>query len=90
MSIADLLAQSRAAHLSKKRAAGTIDGAGIPSSPDYPKAEAHIAEALRLRLEAEEQDPRHESSAWAEDLAANRGVTSADLIAFYQKYPLIP
>lgn len=89
--VADLLQQSRAAHLRKKYVAGRADKQGrISHPPDYPQAESHIAEALRLRLEAEALDPEHTDPAWSTDLSANKGVSSADLIAFFRAYPAIP
>ncbi len=91
--VAQTLAASRDAHLRKKHAAGTVDNLGtVTASPDYPKAEAHILEALTLRLEAHALDPHHEAPAWAEDQAANRGLSDDALLTFFVAYckPLIP
>ncbi len=83
-----LLVASREAHTAKKRKAGVIDGSGtVIAQPDYPTAEQHIVEALRLRLEAHGLDPAHESSGWAQDMSPD-----AELIKFYVAYsrPFIP
>ncbi len=91
--VAQKLAASRDAHLRKKHAAGKIDSLGtVESAPDYPKAEAHILEALTLRLEAHALDPQHEAPAWAEDTAANKGLSDDALLMFFVAYckPLIP
>lgn len=89
--IAELLAQSRAAHRDKKKAAGTVDKTGqVTSAPDYPTAESHIAKALRLREQAEALDPVHTDPAWATDQAANKGVTSAELLGFFRAYLEMP
>lgn len=83
-----LLAASRAAHDAKKRKAGVVDRDGrVLSQPNYPQAEQHIVEALRLRLEAHEMDPEHVASGWRDDRS-----TDAQLIAFYVAYskPFIP
>lgn len=53
----------------------------MTSTPDYPAAEAHIAEALRLREQAEALDPAHRDPAWSDDLAANKGEEAEILIA---------
>lgn len=89
--VSRLLTASRAAHLRKKHSAGRASKDGIIiTHPDYSKAESHLAEALRLRQAADTLDPDHTDPAWSEDLAANKGVTSAALIAFFMEYPTIP
>jgi hypothetical protein len=83
-----LLTASRAAHDAKKRSAGVIDRDGrVLAPPDYPSAEQHIVEALRLRLEAHALDPAHTASGWSADKAPDD-----KLIAFYVAYskPFIP
>lgn len=86
-----LLALSRASHLKKKEYAGRVDRDGnVLVKPDYPKAEACIAEALALRLKAEGLDPRHTCTAWDTDQAANNGVPSGELIEFFTRYASIP
>lgn len=81
-----LLTQSRAAHTAKKRAAGLTDKHGnVTSHPNYPKAEQHIADALRLRLEAHDLDPDHTAPAWRDDTTPH-----AQLVAFYTEYLTIP
>ncbi len=85
--VSDLLNQSHAAHLSKKRAAGTIDGSGnVATYPDWPTAENHIAVALDARLKAHALDPDHGDPAWTEDLARNKGVTHEALVDYYETY----
>lgn len=89
--VARLLAASREAHLRKKRFAGVVDQGGtVTSAPDYPKAESHIAEALRLRLEANALDPQHTAPEWAADQVINKGITDAQLIEWFRVYPTIP
>lgn len=89
--VARLLSASREAHKRKKFSAGTINKNGdVASPPNYPQAEQHLAEALRLRLEAHALDPEHTSEAWTVDALANRGVTHDALVAFFRQYPSIP
>jgi hypothetical protein len=80
--VASLLQRSRAAHLAKKRA--------VFGTPDYPKAEAHIREAIAYRKAAEALDSAHADPCWSEDRALNQGVASADLLAWFQRYLTIP
>lgn len=84
--VADLLQQSRAAHAQKKRAAGTIDAKAVPSGADYPLADAHLGEALTLRLAAHDLDPEHADPAWASDERANRGVSHDALVCSFRAY----
>lgn len=89
--LAELLSQSRAAHARKKECVGRVGPGGrMMQSPDYPLAEQHIAEALRLREEADALDPEHRSPVWSRDRAANKGVSHGDLVAFFRKYATIP
>lgn len=44
---------------------------------------AHMTEALRLRLEADAQDPQRRDPAWANDLAAR--FRHNDVVAWYQE-----
>jgi hypothetical protein len=84
--VADLLIASRAQHDQKRQSTGRVNRDGIVTSkPNYPKAENHIAEALRLRLEAHELDPEHTDPEWSRDVAPHDA-----LVAFYRQYPLIP
>lgn len=86
-----LLNASREAHKRKKFSAGTINAKGdVANPPNYPQAEQHMADALRLRLEAHALDPEHTSEAWRVDQLANRGVTHDQLVTFMTKYPSIP
>ena len=89
--VATLLAQARAAHNAKKQAAGRAGAGGvILEHPDYPKAEACIREAIRLREQAHEIDPTQSDAAWSEDLAANKNVSSVALLAWFKGYLDIP
>jgi hypothetical protein len=89
--VARLLALSREAHKRKKHAAGTVNARGdVASQPNYPLAEQHMAEALRLRLEAHALDPDHTAPAWSVDAAANKGISHAQLVSFMRRYAEIP
>lgn len=86
-----LLAQSRAAHDRKKKAAGLTDKHGmVTRRPNYPEAEAEMALALTLRLDAHALDPNHESPAWGIDQAANKGLSHQQMCEFMAAYALIP
>ena len=88
--VAQLLAASRAAHLQKKHASGRVNTTGVVvQQPDYDKATAHVAEALRLRLQAHEQDPEHTDSAWTIDQTLN-GCDHDTLVRFFQRYLVTP
>lgn len=90
MAIADLLAASRAANLQRKHAAGRVDRKGVVVSvPDYQRAETQAAEALRLRREAQAQDPEFVDPAWAQDAAIN-GCDHAQMVRFLERYAEIP
>ncbi len=85
--VADLLNQSFAAHLAKKRAAGTIDGSGnVLSYPDWPTAENHIAVALTARLKAHDLDPGHADPEWSADVARNNGQSHEQMVAYFSQY----
>lgn len=87
MSIADLLRQSRAAHLRYRQAAGHIDTlGGVRTTPDNDAARLAIVDALELRNEAETQDPHHDDPAWSADTAANHGVPSVKMLQFYRNF----
>lgn len=91
MSIADLLQQSRAAHLRYRQASGHIDNVGgVKTTPNDEAARLAIVDALELRNEAERQDPRHEDAAWSADTAANKGVNSATMLKFYRGFFVTP
>ena len=77
----DLLARSRARHAQYR---------GMASLRNYPALEACLSEALTLRQQAQALDPEHADPAWIEDQAAMKGVSSADLCAFYEKYLVTP
>ena len=84
--IAALLAQSRAAHQRFQQSAGHNNGRGIITQPDDDAAAFAVSHALDARQAAEDADPGHADPAWAEDQAANRGVSSDVLLAFYKNY----
>lgn len=88
--VARLLTAARKAHDAKKRAAGIVATDGKASTPDYPTAEGHIREALSLRRQAHGLDPDHTDPAWQADQLANRGVSHADLCAWFEKYLVTP
>src|SRR3990167_8808561 len=91
LTVAILLAQSRAAHLRKKHHAGRADKKGtVISPPDYPQAEQAIREAIRYREEAHTLDPDHTDPVWVSDQALNRGVSHEALLAFFRQYLTIP
>jgi len=91
MTVSDLLAAARKAHLAKKHAAGKVGSDGkVTSNPNYPTAEAHIREALRLRQQAHALDPQHLDPAWQTDQVENKGVPHQDLMAWFELYLEIP
>lgn len=86
MSIGELLAAARNEHLlyrqnvPHKRAGG--GGVLKTMVGDADQSLVHLKEALRLRLEAEAQDPKHLDPAWNEDV--NARFRQADVINWYQ------
>jgi hypothetical protein len=85
--VADLLAQSRAAHAKYRTLAGRVDSKGaISQAPNLYDAGQAIQVALSARLEAERLDPNHTDPAWAADERLNKGATSASLIEFYARW----
>jgi hypothetical protein len=89
--IVALLGQSRAAHDRKKRAAGQTNKDGkVTRQPNYPEAEAEIREALRLRQQAHELDPEHQSPAWHADQLANKGLSHQQMCEWFETYLTIP
>lgn len=80
-SIAALLTQSRAAHLTYRRSLRhRADGVTLDGNP--AQAAESVASAARLRSQAEIQDPTHADSSWADDLAAK--FPHAALMDFYK------
>ncbi len=80
--VAELLADSTAAHLRYRQAAGRTDKDGrVISPPNDIEAEAAIREALSARLEAHALDPDHADAAWIGPKA-----THDDLVKFYDRY----
>lgn len=89
--VAQLLSQSRAAHLRKKHAAGKANRDGIVTSrPNYPAAEQAIREAFALRAQAHRLDPNQTDPAWAFDQVANRGHSSQIMMSWFQTYLTLP
>lgn len=85
--IAQLLSQSRAAHLKFRQSDGHINREGkVAQQPNYSAAEAAIREALNARLAAQAADPHHADPAWAEDQAANKGISSQAMLDFFRDY----
>ena len=85
--VAQLLSQSRAAHLRKKHAAGKANRDGIVTQrPNYPEAEQAIRDALALREQAHALDPDQTDPAWAIDQVANRGHSSQILLSWFRTY----
>lgn len=78
MTVAELLAQSKAAHAAYQVAANR-------PPVNYPLAEQHVARALDLRLQADVLDPQHLDGAWDE-----RRWPHQQLVDFYRAYPSIP
>lgn len=84
-SIADLLAQSRAAHMRVHHASGSVNRDGtLKTAPDRAAKTLALTDAMSARQAAESADPSHSDPAWSEDAALNRGVSSVDLLAFFQ------
>ncbi len=87
MSVADLLAQSRAAHGRYRQAAGHIDRTGgVILQPDDHAARLHIVDALHARQQAEAADPTHTDPAWSADAALNKGIPSAEMLTFFHRF----
>jgi hypothetical protein len=86
-SVADLLAQSRAAHQKSKTLRGRIDARGTVSQrAQLPEAGQAIQQALSARLEAHALDPQQTDAAWQADQRLNQGVTSDALVQFLGRY----
>lgn len=83
--VADLLAESRAAHQRFQQAAGHNNGRGTIKHPDDDAAALAVRAALTARQSAEKLDPSHDDPAWAEDESRLK-VTSSMLVAFYIDY----
>lgn len=87
MTVADLLAASRAAHQRSFQHRGRIDAQGRMSQrPGLRKAGRAIEDAVKWRLEAQALDPHHRDPAWLDDQAANKGASSDEMIAFLGRY----
>lgn len=81
VSVAQLLAASRAAHARYRADA---------ASRNYPLLDSHIRQARDLRHEAETLDPERRVSAWTDDRAVMKGQSSDTLMAFYERYLVTP
>lgn len=87
MSVADLLAQSRAAHGRSFQHRGRIDAHGrLSHQPSLYEAGRAITDALRARVEAQALDPGFHDPAWLDDAAANNGVSHDALVTFFGRY----
>lgn len=87
MTVAELLAASRAWHERYRHASGTIDSHGrVAAPPRISEAGAFVLEALRLRTDAHALDPDQTSPAWSIDRAVNKGQPSDRLVDFYVSY----
>lgn len=80
MLVADLLAQSRAAHAAYRRLAN--DPARCK---DFAAQDAQITIARDARMAAHNLDPQLVEPTWLADRALNKGLSSDDLIRFYTK-----
>jgi hypothetical protein len=78
--VADLLAQSRAAHLVYRRSLRHRANGAIVEGNPVAASEA-LAQSARLRAQAEIADPEHVDAAWADDLA--KGYPHIALVEFY-------
>lgn len=80
--VGDLLAQSRAAHATYRRYAGSTDRKGnITQAYDAVQCEPAVKLALETRLEAHKLDPEHTDPAWQQDDASHE-----KLVTFYEKF----
>ncbi len=78
------LTTSRNAHMQYHVASGEIHRDGtVKRHPQQAGRKLAIAAALEARLQAEAADPAHDDPAWDVDQAANKGVSSSDLLTFY-------
>jgi hypothetical protein len=87
MTISDLLSAARREHelyrASVPHMRGTPGGKLQAVSGNADESIAHLTEALRLRLEADANDPQHLDLAWAQDVAAR--FRHNDVVAWYQE-----
>jgi hypothetical protein len=80
--VADLLSQSRAAHQTYRKFAGTCDKKGnITQAYDEGRCVKAIELALSTRLEAHRIDPDHTDPEWKNDT-----VKHEELCEFYQRF----
>ncbi len=86
MTIGELLAAARKEHeLYRQNVPHMRAGSGgklQAISGNSDESIAHMTEALRLRLEADAQDPTHSDPAWAIDVAAR--FRQNDVVSWYQ------
>lgn len=88
MTVAENLALARKAHEEYRRNVphmrhNVAVGKPIQTTGDESKSITALREALRLRLEADAQDPEHKDPAWQDDRAQQYRQES--LIVFYQE-----
>lgn len=88
--VADLLERSRTAYQQKRMAPGRQMRGMVVTPRTYVRSEQCIAEALRLRNEAEAMDPDHLSPAWLDDQALNAGVSHREWVVLFHQYLTTP
>ncbi len=87
MTVAELLQQSRAAHRRYRESAGHVKASGdVAIHPNDEAARLAVVDALRFRNEAHDLDPAMDDFAWADDLAANKGVSSERMREFFSSF----
>lgn len=79
MTIADLLAASRSAHMRYRQLHATSKGQDLLGMGQA------IQEALSARTEAHALNPKQTDPAWLSDQQANKGLTSEALLVFLAK-----
>lgn len=85
--VADLLAQSRAAHAKYRSLAGKVGKDGkVSQAPNLYDAGIAIQDALKARTDAHVLDPQQLDPAWIADQRLNKGVTSDAMLAFLARY----
>lgn len=88
--VADLLERSRTAYQQKRMAPGRQMRGMVVTPRTYVRSERCIAEALRLRNEAEALDPEHVSPAWLDDQALSAGVSHREWMVLFHQYLTTP
>lgn len=87
MSVGELLAAARVEHdLYRRNVPHLRPGPNaklVTVSGDEAKSIAHLRQALKLRLEADERDPKHTDPAWSEELTTTKHRHN-DLVNWYR------